>query len=60
MKRELDAGTVRSVVKTQRAWMRRNAHYWPNDEWRFMESFLDRLTKRAERIERKRARKAAK
>jgi hypothetical protein len=45
--------TLRAAVRSQKRRMLANAHFWGNDDWVHMDSFLARLLKQAERIERK-------
>lgn len=47
----LDARTLRAVVRSERARMRRNARYWPNDEWLYAEAMLKRMLDKAGRCE---------
>jgi hypothetical protein len=49
----LDARTLRAIVCSQKRRMLADAHRWPNQDWVRMDSFLERLLKQAERIERK-------
>ncbi len=51
MRRPLDPYTLRWVVRLERARMKRNARYWPHDEWVFAESMLKRIIDRAARLE---------
>lgn len=53
-KPQLDPATLLYVVRSQRARMRRNAHHWDNQDWVHMESFLERLLKKAHALSPKR------
>jgi hypothetical protein len=51
--RKLDPYTLRSVVRSQRARMRRNANQWDHWNWAYMSSFLRRLLDKAKALETK-------